>query len=74
MNTANDEAVNEKEAARILGISPLTLRKMRCIGPREDGLPAIPFLKYSSKCVRYSLADLEEYKRAHRVEPEGGAA
>lgn len=71
MNTAHDEAVNEKAAALILGISPLTLRKMRSIGPREDGLPAVPFIKYSSKCVRYSVADLEEYKRAHRVSLEG---
>jgi len=69
MITAHDEAVNEKEAARILGISPLTLRKMRSIGPQAAGLPAIPFHRYSPKCVRYSVADLEDYKARFRVDP-----
>lgn len=69
MKTPHNEAVNEKEAARILGISPLTLRKMRCIGPQAAGLPAIPFHRYSPKCVRYSVTDLEAYKARFRVDP-----
>jgi len=73
MSTLHNEAVKEKEAARILGISPLTLRKMRSIGPQAAGLPAIPFHRYSPKCVRYSVTDLEDYKARFRVDPSDKA-
>jgi len=68
-----NEAVDEKQAARILGLSPATLRKMRSLGPQATGLPAIPFYRYSSRCVRYSVAELEEWKAAFHV-TEGDAA
>ena len=71
MSTIQDMAVDEKKAAQILGLSPATLRKMRSLGPQESGLPAIPFLKYSKKCVRYSTAALEQWKARFTV--EGGA-
>ena len=68
MNTPpNDRAVDETEAAQILGLSPATLRKMRCLGPQEKGLPDIPYVKYSSRCVRYIVADLEAWRAQYRV-------
>lgn len=67
MNTpTTDRAVNEAEAAQFLGLSPATLRKMRCIGAQATGLPPIPFFKYSPRCVRYSLAELETWRAAHQ--------
>lgn len=69
MNT--DRVVDETEAAEILGLKPSTLRKMRCIGAGSTGLKEIPFFKYSARCVRYSVADLENWRAAYRVEVEG---
>ena len=75
MNTpTTDRAVDETEAASILGLSPATLRKMRCIGTQEKGLPDIPFFKYSARCIRYSVADLEAWKANYRVVPNAGGA
>ena len=68
-----DRAVDEKEAAQILGLSPITLRKMRSLGPQSTGLPDIPYYKYSARCVRYSVVDLAEWKARHRVQPETAA-
>lgn len=68
-----DAAVDEKGAAKILGIAPATLRKMRSLGPQATGLPDIPYFKYSARCVRYSVVDLAEWKARHRVQP-GDAA
>lgn len=63
-----DRSVNEIEAAEILGIAPATLRKMRSLGPQSTGLPAIPYFKYSARCVRYSVAELEAWREAFRVQ------
>ena len=70
MSITQDMAVDEKRAAEILGLAPATLRKMRSLGPQEKGLPPIPFLKYSPRCVRYSTAALEQWKAGFIV---GGA-
>jgi hypothetical protein len=71
MSNTHDVAVDEKRAAEILGLAPATLRKMRSLGPQEKGLPAIPFVKYSAKCVRYIVSDLEAWRDGHRVNVEG---
>ena len=70
MTTPHDEAVDEQQAAKILGVSAATLRKMRCLGPQETGLPHVPFFKYSSRCVRYSTADLLAYRERYRTEAD----
>ncbi len=51
-------AVSEAEAAEILGLRPRTLQdwRFRGVGPR--------WLSYSSKAVRYRLADLEAFMEA----------
>lgn len=71
--TLTDRAVDEKEAAQILGLSPITLRKMRSLGPQSAGLPEIPYMKYSARCVRYSVVDLADWKARHRVQPVSAA-
>ncbi|RLB32212.1 MAG: hypothetical protein DRH11_12190 [Deltaproteobacteria bacterium] len=54
--------VNEKIAAKLLGLSVTTLRNWRCLrkGP--------PYLKFGA-AVRYRLTDLKEFAMRHRVEP-----
>jgi len=70
-NSTKDYCVDEDGAAKILGLKPSTLRKMRCVGPQEKGLAPIPYHKYSSRCVRYSVSDLNAWKAAYRVEVGG---
>lgn len=67
MNALPDRLITAKEASEYLGISVATLAKMRSIGPSCEGLPHIPFVKFSPKSVRYSLRDLEDYVSRHRV-------
>lgn len=75
MNTSvPDYAVGEEEAAKILGIAPNTLRKMRSQRGRPNDLPPIPYFKYSRKCVRYSVATLEAWKASHLVSNGAGSA
>lgn len=50
--------LNETEAARVLGLSPGTLRKLRSTGALEGGLPEIPFVRMG-RAIRYDLRDLE---------------
>lgn len=56
--TALPRAVNEAEAAEILGVAPRTLSdwRFRGVGPR--------YLAYSARAVRYRLSDLEEFMAA----------
>ena len=57
-----DVMVNEHEAVLIVGLSVSTLRNKRwaCSGP--------PYYKIGSS-VRYRLADLRQYREAHRIDP-----
>lgn len=58
--------VNEKEAARILGLSRQTLANWRCTrkGPAYHKL---------SNRVLYSPEDLENFRESRRVNPEAAA-
>jgi predicted DNA-binding transcriptional regulator AlpA len=58
----NDEyqLINEKEAAKLLALSPATLRIQRCTGATPNGLPKIPYIKIG-RAVRYRRADIERY-------------
>lgn len=58
--------VNEKEAARILNISPGTLSVWRCTNRYR-----LPFVKIG-KAVRYRVADLERFIESRTIggEPE----
>ena len=50
--------LNERDAAQYLGLSPNTLSTWRSRG----GGP--PFLRYSSRCIRYRTVDLDEWVAA----------
>lgn len=50
-----DDALTDKEAARITGLSYRTLQKLRWKG----GGP--PFVHYSSRAVRYRRGDVEQW-------------
>lgn len=49
---------NEKQAAKLLGLSPKTLQKLRIVG----GGPKYVFV--SARCIRYRLMDLREWQES----------
>ena len=58
--------LDTRKAAEYLGVAPITLKKYRL---HAKG-PA--YVKIGARVI-YDVADLEAYKQAHRVEPEGGS-
>jgi hypothetical protein len=52
--------LNEKEVAAMLSVSPIMLRKQRCIGQTPGGAPVVPFVKMGKR-VRYVEADVIQY-------------
>lgn len=73
--TQIDRAITEKEVAEILGIPPMTLRKMRCHGARgKDGLPPIPYFRYGARTIRYSLKEVLAWRDAKKVDQSQKAA
>ena len=55
------DAIDEKEAASFLRVSARTLQRWRVVGFGP------PFLRYSTRCIRYRLADLESWQQEQRV-------
>ncbi|MQA92561.1 MAG: helix-turn-helix domain-containing protein [Gemmatimonas sp.] len=47
--------LSERDAAAALGLTPRTLQEWR----RRGGGP--PYVRISSRCLRYRVADLEEW-------------
>jgi hypothetical protein len=64
-----DRSLTEAEAADFLGVSQITLKKLRCVGSIPGQMDPPPYFRYGGRAIRYSLADLEAYRAAHRVEP-----
>lgn len=64
--------LDEKKVAEILGISPLALRKQRCLGETPGGMPIIPWKKLGAR-VRYVESDVLEYVAALPTHGEGAA-
>jgi hypothetical protein len=56
--------VNDVEAAMILSVSPQTLRNFRHLGRG-------PAYSKRGRMVRYKVADLLEFMKAGRIDPEG---
>lgn len=56
--------VSDVEAAKILSVSPQTLRNWRCLqkGP--------PYTKLPGSIVRYRVQDLFNFMAAGRIDPE----
>lgn len=59
--TDNAELLTTEQAAKILAVSPITLRKQRVEGTRENHLPIVPWVKLSPRCVRYRRSDLNRF-------------
>ena len=63
-----ERLLSEKHAAKLLGISPRTLRNWRVIG----GGPQ--YVKVSARCIRYRRADIlswiEARERRHTSQPD----
>ena len=68
MLEATDYALSEAAAAKFLGLSKATLRIQRCCGPKENGIPAVPYIRMGSRCVRYLKSDLVDYINQNRVD------
>jgi hypothetical protein len=58
-----EPSIDTAAAAALIGISPATLRDWKCqrIGP--------PYIQLSSRCVRYTIKDLEKFVSDRRVVP-----
>lgn len=65
--------LNEKQVAEMLGVTPIALRKLRCMGATPSGMPELPFLKLGFR-VRYVESDVLQYIENLRVTSAGGAA
>ncbi len=52
--------LTERQVAEILSVSPIMLRKQRCIGETPGGAPLVPWLKLGKR-VRYVEADVIQY-------------
>ncbi len=61
--------ISERDAARVLGVSQISLRRGRMDGPRVNRMPVPPYIKLG-KSVKYDLADLEHFIAAHRLTPQ----
>ena len=59
------QIINEKEAAHLLSVGVQTLRNWRHLrkGP--------PYIKISSRSVRYRISDLGSFMEARKIHPEG---
>jgi len=63
------KAVNEKVAARYIGMSVPFLRQSRMGDARENRTPGPPYLKLG-RSIRYLIEDLDAWLTAHRVEQD----
>jgi hypothetical protein len=59
-------AINERGAAKFLGLSESSLRKSRMDGTRTNRLPPPPFVKMGRRVV-YIVDDLRAYLERHRA-------
>ena len=61
----NDEILTETQAAAFLKIAPQSLRCQRSHGPKEKGIPLIPWVKIG-RSIRYCKSDLLAVVQAGR--------
>jgi hypothetical protein len=59
-----EQYVNDVEAARILSVSPQTLRNYRCLGGKG------PAYSKRGRMIRYRVGDLLDFMAAGRIDPE----
>jgi len=58
LSEANIVQYSEKQTAKLLGLSPKTLQKLRIIG----GGPK--YVRISSRCIRYRAVDLQTWQES----------
>lgn len=63
------ELVSERDAAKLLGLSAITLAKQRSGGARNGHLPPIPFVRWGRRCIRYRISDLRAYAERYLINP-----
>ena len=56
---SDEKLLNEKEVAKILGVSVKMIQTMRY---SKGG---IPFVRLSKRCIRYKRSDVEAYIQSH---------
>ena len=66
--TATPLIVDEKTAAKMIGMSTSFLRQSRMNGNRKNRAPAPPWIQIG-RSVRYSVEDLDTWIMEHRCEP-----
>lgn len=59
------QVVDEKEAARYIGMSVAFLRQSRCDGNLKGRTQAPPYLKLG-RAVRYKISDLDKFLEENR--------
>ena len=59
-----ENVVNEKQAARYIGMSVSYLRQDRCYGAVGDRVPGPIFLKFG-RAIRYRVCDLDAWLDQH---------
>lgn len=66
--------LNERDAARYLGLSHYTLRQARArVWAKPYRQPSGPAYLKLGRTVRYRLADLDAYLDAHRIDRRASA-
>jgi hypothetical protein len=58
--------LTEREAAAFFGWSVYTMREIRKRGEIE-------FVRFNNRTIRYTIEQLENYKKKHMSQAEGGA-
>lgn len=75
MTNSNDfpDLVTEPEAARVLGVSPGTLKAARLHRLQSNPLRDLPHVRIG-RCVRYRRADISAWIERNVVRPGNGEA
>ncbi len=60
--------LNERTAARYLGVSQSFLSKSRCRGTLTNHTPGPPYVQ-AGRAIRYAVADLDGWIAQHRHTP-----
>lgn len=71
MNTTKAKLLNERQTAKMLGVSRSFLRQSRMDGRIPGRTVGPPFIRFG-RSIRYAIEDLEQWILEHREEiPEG---
>ena len=61
--------IGEADAAKLIGMSRIFLRRARCEGAREGRTPGPPWIKHG-RAVSYYVDDLSGWSATHRMGAE----